>query len=206
MAFVLAFAAAPAAYAQSNHLANNQLNSTTISSSTNTTVYELHGALQTSSLAGGNTVAVDVDGNLAFSNQQRFFGDARATTNVHVGALGGSGLILSTAFSNNAEVNAPTACCVSVNNLQIANIDPTAVANVRIGYAAEDVTVSARAFSNGMTINGSGDGNMHVNSVQWNGAATHAVANTTIGSIGGDLVAQSSAIGNSLTINNIPRH
>jgi hypothetical protein len=205
LAFVLALTAASPAFAQ-NALVNDQLNTASISSDSVTAVHELRGNLQASSLAGGNTIGVEVAGNVSLNNTQRFFGNATATNNVSVGHLTGTGVVLTTAFSNNAEVEAASACCLSVNNRQIANIDPTAVSNVRINYAADDVQVSTSAFSNSLTVNGSGRSNMSVNSVQMNGAATRAISNVSIGSISGDLSTRASAIGNSVTLNNIPRN
>jgi hypothetical protein len=169
-------------------------------------VFDLRGPLSAVSVAGGNSVANDVAGNISFHNTQRFFGNATAVTDVNVGGLGGEGLVLATAFSNNAELNAASACCVRVNSLQIANIDPTAIANVTINAAAAPVSVSASAFSNGLNVNGSGWANMGVNNVQLNGAATHAVASVGINTINGSLTTRASAIGNSLTVSNIPRN
>jgi hypothetical protein len=206
LAFVLALSVAPAAFAQTNTVSNNQLNNTTISAHNSTTVHDLRGPLSAASVAGGNSVGVDVSGNVAFHNTQRFFGNARAVTDVNIGGLGGEGLVLATAFSNNAELNAATACCVSVNNLQIANIDPTAITNVTINAAAAPITVQASAFSNGLSVNGSGWGNMGVNNTQLNGAATHAVASVGVNTLNGSLSTRASAIGNSLTVNNIPRN
>ncbi len=205
LAFVLALTAAPAAFAQTNHVNNNQLNNTSISAHNTTTVFDLRGELGAASIAGGNSVALDVAGNVAFNNTQRFFGNATAVTTVDVGGLGGEGLVLATAFSNNAELNAASACCISVNSVQIANIDPTAVTNVTINSAASAVSVSSSAFSNGLSVNGSGWANMGVNNMQLNGAATHSVANVAINGINGSLTTRASAVGNSLTVNNILR-
>jgi hypothetical protein len=203
-AFLLALTAAPAAFAQ-NHIGNHQFNNAVIQAGSNTNVHSLHGPLTATSQAGGNTVGANVAGNVSFNNAQFFWGDARATTNVHVGALQGTGVALATAFSNNAELTAASACCISVNNHQAAAIDPTAVTNVSIGYAASPVSAGATAFSNNLTVAGSGWANMSVNSRQLNAAATNAFTNVNIGTIGGALGVQASAIGNSVTLTNIPR-
>lgn len=197
-------ALAPAAYAQ-NTLNNNQWNNSLIISDANVVGHEVHGNASVGSLAGGNAFNTAVNGNISLSNVQRFWGDARANTYVNVGGVGGTLNATSRAFSNSAEVDAASACCINVYNFQAAQIDPTANTTVKFGGVAGDANIGATAFSNGLTINGSGYARMNVNSTQMNAALTAASANVTFGGVRGNLTVGSTAIANSVSINNLTR-
>lgn len=198
----LAFA--PAAYAQ-NNINNTQWNGAVITSDTIVHGHELHGNAVFGALAGGNSVGVAVNGNINFNNAQRFWGDARANTSVNVGTIGGNLGVSTRAFSNNAEVDAATACCINVNSFQAAQIDPTATSRVVVGRVNGDVGVNSTAFSNGLTVNGSGYANFNINANQMNSARTHAGASVAFGSIGGGIDVRSTAIGNNVMLSNVTR-
>jgi hypothetical protein len=197
-------AIAPAAYAQ-NNVHNNQWNGAMISANSS-----IHGDFVANdtvvgTLAGGNSIGVTVNGNINFNNTQRFWGDAVATSHINVGTFGGDLAVSTRAFSNNAEVDAATACCINVNNFQAAQIDPTATAKVNFGNVAGDVGVNTTAVSNGLMVNGSGYANFNVNTTQMNAALTRANTSMSFGSVGGGLDVRTNAIGNNVMLSNVTR-
>lgn len=201
----VALALAPAAYAQ-NNLHNNQWNGALITSDTNGVGHEVHGNATFGSLAGGNAFSSTLNGNINLSNAQRFWGDSRANTNVHLGGVGGTLNATSRAFSNSADIDAATACCININNFQAAQIDPTANTIVKFGGVGGDANIGATAFSNGLNVNGSGYAHMNIHTAQMNAALTAANANVAFGGVRGNLTVGSTAIANNVSFNNLIRH
>jgi hypothetical protein len=193
-----------------SNINNNQLNSSNVVATLNLGGGNITGndglGIAATAAAVGNSLGVDVKGDLNANNLQRFFGDARSNLNVNMHDVTGDSKLTSAAIANTATFDVTDASRVHINNTQYVNVDPTAVSNIKLGDIDGDVTSTTAAISNSLSVTTlPASAILNVNSSQINNAETNAFANLELGHVQGSVAATAAAIGNSVSISNLPK-
>lgn len=154
-----------------------------------------------SALAGANSSEVTgTASTVLWTNDQRFRGDATATTVGQVGNIGGDVSLSSTAFANNASGSLAGAHEVGIYNIQHNWIDPSAYTTGNVFNIGGNAVATAQANGNILNASAPDAATFNVGSQQHGGAAINAGVNLTAQNITGDVMGSARGFGNSMTL------
>lgn len=154
-----------------------------------------------SAVAGANLAEVaGTASSVTWNNDQRFRGDAIATTSGHIGNIGGDVTLNAAAFANNATGSFAGAHEVAINSVQHNWIDPSAYTTGNVFNIGGNVSATAQANGNVLSAAAPNAASFNVAAQQHGGAAVNGGINLTAQNITGDVTGITRSFGNSISL------